>query len=98
MVRLSVCPYICQIIEPNFVLTIQQPQLQQGGQSSDDHKHEKAAPSTHQADSGAQRHAGRHCNDRFGVKLYVEVVGHDSFVTLGVHKAAHKAVMDPVAC
>lgn len=80
------------------LLTIKQAQLQEGGQSSDDHKHQEAAPPTHQAHRGAQHQAGRHSNDRLGVKFHVEVIGHDGVVALGVHQAAHKAVMDAEAC
>ncbi len=81
-----------------MVLTVEQAQLQQRCQGSDDHKHEKATSPAHQAHRRAQRHAGRHRNARHGVIVCIEVMEHGRLLSLRVHHAAGKAVVDPVPC
>lgn len=65
-----------------WILTIEKAKLQQRGQGSDDHKHEKAAPPAHQAHSRAQRHTGRHCNARHGEIVCIEVMEHGRLLSI----------------
>ena len=83
---------------PRKVLTIEQAQLQQRRQGSDDHKHEKATAPAHQAHRRAQRYAGGHRNARHGVIICIEVMEHRRLLNLVVHHAAGEAVVDPIAC
>lgn len=80
------------------ILTIEQTQLQQRCQSSDNHKHKKATTPAHEAHGWAQRHTGGHGNARHGVVVCIEVMEHSRLLSLRVHHAAGKAVVDPIAC
>lgn len=75
---------------------VEQAKLQQRGQSSYDHKHEKTSSPAHEAHSGTQSHAGGHGDARHSVIVCIEVMEHGGLQGFRVHHAAGKAVVDPV--